>query len=71
MRKLLAATFTVGRNSSAERQVIQTEAATMKAGVCTARLVRDVRLDGPAWFAARIDSVEAQTGTTRTVFGTK
>jgi hypothetical protein len=37
-------------------RVIQAEHATMKDGVCTARLVREARLDGPAWFAARIDS---------------
>jgi hypothetical protein len=37
-------------------QVIQSEPATLKDGVWTARLVREVRLDGPAWFAARIDS---------------
>lgn len=37
-------------------QVIQSEPAKEKDGVWTARLVREVRLDGPAWFAARIDS---------------
>jgi hypothetical protein len=37
-------------------RVIQTEPATMKNGVCTARLAREIRVDGPAWFAARIDS---------------
>jgi hypothetical protein len=37
-------------------RVIQTEPGKMKDGVCTAKLVREVRLDEPAWFAARIDS---------------
>jgi hypothetical protein len=37
-------------------KVLQTEPARMKDGVCTARLTREVRLDEPAWFAARIDS---------------
>jgi len=37
-------------------QVVQEESAKMKDGVCSARFVREVRLDGPAWFAARIDS---------------
>lgn len=37
-------------------RVLQTEDAAVKDGVWTARLTRDVRLDGPAWFAARIDS---------------
>jgi hypothetical protein len=37
-------------------RVIQTEPGRVKDGVWTARLVREVRLDGPAWFAARIDS---------------
>jgi hypothetical protein len=37
-------------------RVIQTEPGQVKDGACTARLVREVKLDGPAWFAARIDS---------------
>jgi hypothetical protein len=37
-------------------KVIQTESGKMKDGACTARLVREVRLDEPAWFAARVDS---------------
>jgi hypothetical protein len=37
-------------------RVVQAEPGRMKDGVCTARLVRAVRLDEPAWFAARIDS---------------
>jgi hypothetical protein len=37
-------------------RVVQEQAGKMKDGVCTARLEREVRLDGPAWFAARIDS---------------
>src|SRR5439155_9249051 len=37
-------------------RVIQAEPCRVKDGVRTARLVREVRLDGPAWFAARIDS---------------
>jgi hypothetical protein len=37
-------------------KVIQTETGTMKDGVCTAKFAREVRLDEPAWFAARIDS---------------
>jgi hypothetical protein len=37
-------------------RVIQTEPGTIKDGLCNARLVREVRLDGPAWFTARIDS---------------
>jgi hypothetical protein len=37
-------------------KVIQSEAAKAKAGVYTAKFVREVRLDEPAWFAARIDS---------------
>lgn len=37
-------------------RVIQSEPGTMKDGVYTARLVREVRLDAPAWYAARIDS---------------
>jgi hypothetical protein len=37
-------------------RVIQAEPGRTKDGVCTARLVREVRPDGPAWFAARIDS---------------
>jgi hypothetical protein len=36
--------------------VIQAEPGKMKDGACTARIVREVRLDQPAWFAARIDS---------------
>ncbi|MCE9560612.1 MAG: CehA/McbA family metallohydrolase [Planctomycetes bacterium] len=37
-------------------RVIQSEPSKLKAGVYTARFVREVRLDEPAWFAARIDS---------------
>jgi hypothetical protein len=37
-------------------RVIQAEPGRVRDGVWTARLVREVRLDGPAWFAARIDS---------------
>jgi hypothetical protein len=37
-------------------RVIQSEPAKVKDGVYTAKFVREVRLDGPAWFAARIDS---------------
>ena len=37
-------------------KVIQTETSKRKDGVYTAKLVREVRLDAPAWFAARIDS---------------
>jgi hypothetical protein len=37
-------------------RVVQAEPGKMKDGVCTAGFVREVRLDGPAWFAARIDS---------------
>ena len=37
-------------------KVIQTETGKMKDGACTAKLARQVRLDEPAWFAARIDS---------------
>ncbi len=37
-------------------RVIQTEPGKMKDGICTAKLSRVVRLDEPAWFAARIDS---------------
>ncbi|MCI0705295.1 MAG: CehA/McbA family metallohydrolase [Planctomycetia bacterium] len=37
-------------------KVIETESGKMKDGVCTAKLVKEVRLDAPAWFAARIDS---------------
>ena len=41
-------------------KVIQTEAGKAKDGVYTARLVREVRLDEPAWFAARIDSTDEE-----------
>jgi hypothetical protein len=37
-------------------RVIQAETGRAKDGGYTAKLVREVRLDGPAWFAARIDS---------------
>src|SRR5262249_33234795 len=37
-------------------RVIQTEPAKRTDGAYTARIAREVRLDGPAWFAARIDS---------------
>jgi hypothetical protein len=37
-------------------KVIETEIGKLKDGVWTAKLVREVRLDEPAWFAARIDS---------------
>jgi hypothetical protein len=37
-------------------RVIQTEPGKPKDGVYTARIAREVRLDSPAWFAARIDS---------------
>ena len=37
-------------------KVIQTEIGKAKDGVYTAKIVREVRLDEPAWFAARIDS---------------
>ena len=37
-------------------KVIQSETGRGKDGVWTAKLVREVRLDEPAWFAARIDS---------------
>jgi hypothetical protein len=37
-------------------RVIQTESGKLKDGVCTAKIVREVRVDSPAWFAARIDS---------------
>jgi hypothetical protein len=37
-------------------KVIQTEVAKAKNGVYSARLEREVRIEGPAWFAARIDS---------------
>src|SRR5262245_896862 len=37
-------------------RVIRAEVGKMKDGACTARLRHEVRLDGPAWFAARIDS---------------
>lgn len=37
-------------------RVIQAEPGQRKDGGYTARVVRDVRLDGPAWFAARINS---------------
>jgi hypothetical protein len=37
-------------------RVLQAEPGQTKDGVCTARIVREVRLDGPAWFAARIDA---------------
>ncbi len=37
-------------------RVVQAERGQLKDGVCTARFVQEVRLDGPAWFAARIDS---------------
>jgi hypothetical protein len=37
-------------------RVIQSESGKMKDGVCTARFVREVRVDSPAWFSARIDS---------------
>src|SRR5262249_20832850 len=36
--------------------IVQTEASKQKDGIYTAKLVREVRLDEPAWFAARIDS---------------
>jgi len=37
-------------------RVIHEEAGKMKDGVCTVRLVREVRVGEPAWFVARIDS---------------
>jgi hypothetical protein len=37
-------------------RVIHSEPGSMKDGVYTAKFVKEVRLDGPAWFAARIDS---------------
>ncbi len=37
-------------------KVIQSEPGKLKDGVYTAKLVKEVRLDEPAWFAARIDS---------------
>jgi hypothetical protein len=37
-------------------RVVQAEPGKMKDGACTARIHREDRLDGPAWFAARIDS---------------
>jgi len=37
-------------------RVVQAESAKAKDGGYTARLTREVRLDEPAWFAARIDS---------------
>src|SRR5262249_43303648 len=37
-------------------KVVQTEASKQKDGIYTAKFVREVRLDAPAWFAARIDS---------------
>ena len=35
---------------------VQTATAAGKDGVWTAKLIREVQLDSPAWFAARIDS---------------
>jgi hypothetical protein len=37
-------------------RVVQTETGKLKDGAYTAKLTREVRLDEPAWFAARIDS---------------
>lgn len=37
-------------------KVVQTEESKRKDGIYTAKLTREVRLDEPAWFAARIDS---------------
>jgi hypothetical protein len=37
-------------------KVIQTESGKLKDGTCAARFAREVRLEGPAWFAARVDS---------------
>jgi hypothetical protein len=37
-------------------KVIQSEASKLKDGAYTAKITREVRLDEPAWFAARIDS---------------
>jgi hypothetical protein len=37
-------------------QVLQAQAAEKKDGAYSARLVREVKIDGPGWFAARIDS---------------
>src|SRR5262249_8610120 len=37
-------------------QVIATEPAEIKERTCSARLSRTVKLDGPSWFAVRIDS---------------
>jgi hypothetical protein len=37
-------------------KVIQSEVGKAKDGVYTAKIVKEVRLDEPAWFAARIDS---------------
>ena len=38
-------------------KVVQTEMGKAKNGVYSAKIVREVRLDEPAWFAARIDSI--------------
>jgi hypothetical protein len=37
-------------------KVVQTETGKLKDGIYTAKLQREVRLDEPAWFAARIES---------------
>ncbi|HJZ90990.1 MAG TPA: CehA/McbA family metallohydrolase [Gemmataceae bacterium] len=37
-------------------RVVLEESGKLQDGVCAGRLAREVRLDGPAWFAARIDS---------------
>jgi hypothetical protein len=37
-------------------KVVQSEPGKLKDGAYAARIAREVRLDGPAWFAARIDS---------------